>query len=104
MSGKKSFKSNNPALSFISAHDAPNTQEERETIDPISKTTQGKKGQKLPRINMAFSPENLEHIQIMGRVMGCSATEYVNRLIAADREQRGEIVTQANKLFTEVKK
>ena len=59
-----------------------------ERCPQIGKTTQGRKGQKLPRINMAFSEENLKHIQIMGRVEGCSATEYVNRLITADRSEK----------------
>lgn len=118
MSGKKSFKGTNPALSFISsaptadeAQQAQNAPAEHETHnaqdvqsftgDPVSKSTQGKKGKKLPRINMAFSLENMSHIQIMARVMGCSATEYVNRLIAADREARGDVAAQAMKLFEE---
>ena len=66
-------------------------------------TKLGKKGEKLPRMNMAFAPENYDHIQLMGRLMGCSATEYVNRLIAADREARGDVIEQALKLFKEVK-
>lgn len=120
MSAKKSFKTN-PALSFISSagdtmmHEEHHTQEVHDTHStydaqeapqystPISKTTQGRKGQKLPRINMAFSPENLEYLQLMARVRGCSATEYVNRLIAADREEHGDIAAQAAKLFGEVK-
>ena len=118
MSSKKNFK-NNPALPFISAAAVHEEQKEQNTLntqeahdihntpnvsdEPISKRTQGKKGQKLPRINMAFSPENMAHIQLMGRVMGCSATEYVNRLIAADREARGDVVEQALKLFKEAK-
>ena len=60
---KKSFKTNNPALQFISgaAHEEHNTQEaQAEQQTPVSKTTQGRKGQKLPRINMAFSEENLK--------------------------------------------
>lgn len=121
---KKSFK-NNPALSFISSaddnmtyevHDTHNAQETHDVLNthdaqevqehntPASNATQGRKGQKLPRINMAFSPENLEHIRLMARVTGCSATAYVNQLIAADREQRGEVVAQAAKLFGEAKK
>lgn len=115
MSAKKSFKDNNPALQFIStaASEAQQAQEEpaaysayethRAAGDPVSKRTQGKKGEKLPRMNMAFSPENYDHIQLMGRLVGCSATEYVNRLIAADREARGDVVEQALKLFKEVK-
>ena len=116
MSTKKSFKDNNPALQFISTAntDTPPAQEEHQAHsayeaqevagEPVSKRTQGKKGEKLPRMNMAFSPENYDHIQLMGRLMGCSATEYVNRLIAADREARGDVIEQALKLFKEVKR
>ena len=115
MSARKSFKDNNPALQFISTatDTAQQAQEEnpaysayeaQETAgDPVSKRTQGKKGEKLPRMNMAFAPENYDHIQLMGRLVGCSATEYVNRLIAADREARGDVIEQALKLFKEVK-
>lgn len=90
---KKSFKSNNPALQFISgaAQETHDTQEAQQ----ISKTTQGRKGHKLPRINMAFSEENLKHIQLMARVTGCSATEYVNRLIMADRAAQADTVKKA---------
>lgn len=121
MKEKKSFINNNPALQFISAAEAqaqqtPQAQGEQEAHaahnaheagstagEPISKRTQGKKGEKLPRMNMAFAPENYDHIQLMGRLMGCSATEYVNRLISADRAEQGDIVKQALKLFREVK-
>ena len=96
---KKSFKSENPALAFISGQpstklvqDAPvthNTQEVQQEPSAqegdIVQGTQGKKGQKLPRINMAFSLENLEYLQIISRVSGVSITEYVNRLVLADR-------------------
>ena len=91
---KKSFKTNNPALQFISGA-AQETHEAHEEQQPMSKTTQGRKGHKLPRINMAFSEENLKHIQIMGRVEGCSATEYVNRLIQADRVAKAATVKKA---------
>ena len=43
--------------------------------------TQGRKGCKLPRINMAFSPENHAHIKRTARQLGISATEYVNSLV-----------------------
>jgi len=61
----------------------------------ISKTTQGKKGQKLPRINMAFSHENLEYLNIVSRIDGISKTDFVNRLIAKDRSRRADEVERA---------
>ena len=72
---------------------------QEEKRKPISQTTQGKKGKKLPRINMAFSIQNLEYLQIISRVEGISITEYVNRLVEADKESRKDIVKQAKKIF-----
>ncbi len=44
-------------------------------------TTQGKKGQKLKRINMAFSDVNHEYITTESRRRGISATAFVNQII-----------------------
>lgn len=44
-------------------------------------STQGKKGQKLKRINMAFSDANYEFITTQSRKMGISATAFVNYII-----------------------
>jgi len=100
---KKSFKDNNPALAFITTQEAQQPQEVQEVQEekrkPISQTTQGKKGKKLPRINMAFSTQNLEYLQIISRIEGISITEYVNRLVEADKESRNDIVEQAKKIF-----
>lgn len=46
-------------------------------------TTQGKKGHKLPRMNMAFSRVNYEYIRKMSSLNGISATEFVNKIIEA---------------------
>lgn len=101
---KKSFKDqDNPALAYIKAtHEEQDVQEPQE-IRTVQKT-QGRKGQKLPRINMAFSQDNLEYLQIISSMEGISMTEYVNRLIAVDREERKDIIEKAKALLTEAKK
>jgi len=48
--------------------------------------TQGKKGHKSPRINMAFSPENHEWIKSRSRQLGISATEFVNSILEKERK------------------
>ena len=97
---KKSFKDNNPALAFISTQEAEIEQQEQEAQrTPIAHTTQGKKGQKLPRVNMAFATNNLEYLQLISRIEGVSMTEYVNRLIEADKEARKEIIEEAKKIL-----
>jgi len=47
--------------------------------------TQGRKGHKLPRINMGFSLENHAWIRLRSRQRGMTITEYVNELIDRDR-------------------
>ena len=52
--------------------------------------TQGKKGQKLKRINMAFSDENHIYITLESRKVGLSATAFVNKIIDEYRKERGK--------------
>lgn len=53
--------------------------------------TQGKKGHKAPRINMAFSPDNHKWIKARSRQMGISATALVNAIIDHERLKEGKI-------------
>lgn len=78
-------------------HDAPDAQYERLAYE--APKTQGRKGQKLPRINMAFSDENLAYLHAMAGFERMSATQYVNNLINADRERRKELYAQLNALL-----
>lgn len=55
--------------------------------------TQGRKGHKAPRINLAFSPENHAWIKSYSRQLGISATELVNTII----EQKRIIIERENK-------
>jgi len=48
---------------------------------------------------MAFATTNLEYLQIISRIEGVSVTEYVNRLIEADKEARKDIVEKAKKIL-----
>lgn len=50
-------------------------------------TTQGKKGQKLKRINMAFSDLNHEYITKESRRQGMTATAFVNMIIEEYRKR-----------------
>lgn len=47
--------------------------------------TQGRKGHKSPRINMAFSPDNHAWIKTRSRQLGISATEFVNSILDTER-------------------
>lgn len=56
-------------------------------------TTQGRKGQKLPRINLGFSTENHEYLRKESRRRGLTITAFINQIIddyrkAANTEAR----------------
>lgn len=40
--------------------------------------TQGRKGLRMPRVNMAFTPEVYEYIRTMSRIRGESITKFTN--------------------------
>ena len=64
--------------------------------------TQGRKGCRAVRINMAFSPENYEFIHIMARISGKSLTEFTNNVIAKYREEHPEIFEQAKAIIAKM--
>lgn len=64
------------------------TQDVQEVHEKLPQT-QGKKGAKAKRINMAFSDENHEWIKRESRRQGISATQYVNDIVAQERKRLG---------------
>lgn len=63
-------------------------------------TTQGRKGCKALRINMAFTPEMYEYIKTMARVRGESITDFTNHILRQSMEDNAELYEQA-KAFQE---
>ena len=91
---------------MLDTHRPHNTQEvqDEKVVDKVKNkrkapSTQGKKVQKLPRINMAFSEENIEYLRLMSRIRGVSMTQYVNDLLDQDREVNVNIIKKAEKLL-----
>ncbi len=58
-------------------------------------TTQGRKGCKAIRINMAFAPDLHEYIKVMARVRGESVTDFTNYVFRQSMEQNAELYEQA---------
>ena len=63
-----------------------------------AQATQGRKGMKMQRINMAFTPSNIDYIRVMAAIRGQTMTQFVNALITQDRERSGEAYDAAKKL------
>lgn len=56
------------------------TEEEKQEFLAAMKTA-GRKGCRLPRINMAFAPELYDYVKTMSKVSGLTLTEFVNTII-----------------------
>lgn len=69
---------------------AQEAQEIQETLH-----TSGRKGVKLSRINMGFTPSNYEYITTMARVSGQNMTEFVNKIIADHRTDHADTYQKA---------
>lgn len=61
--------------------------------------TQGRKGCKAVRINMAFTPENYEFVRVIARVKGMTMTAFTNQILEQYREEHSELMEQAQKFI-----
>lgn len=57
--------------------------------------TQGRKGQRAPRINLAFRPEIYDYVKTMSAVRGQTITDLVNHIIAKNMEENREVYEKA---------
>lgn len=111
MAAKKDFSqvNTNPVYSAIAeATAAPETQETpkkrktRKTYTEQEKhefmqsmNTSGRKGVKLPRINLAFAPDLYEYAQTMSRVSGLNLTQFVNEALRQHMEEHKDTYKKA---------
>lgn len=70
-----------------------------EEIQQLRETsnTQGKKGAKAIRINMAFTPDVHDYIVTMSRHMGINVTKFVNLVFAENMERNRKTYEAAKK-------
>lgn len=66
--------------------------------------TQGKKGMKMPRINMAFDGEVYDFVKTMAKMTGTSMTEFMNKCMKEYMDEHGEIYKKAVELRKELEK
>lgn len=57
--------------------------------------TQGRKGVKLPRINLAFTPEVYDYVKTMSKAAGMTYTEFINHILQAHKEAHADTYQQA---------
>ena len=60
--------------------------------------TQGRKGYKMQRINMAFTPDNIDFLRTISKVKGQTMTQFVNNILDKAREENKELIEQIKSL------
>ncbi len=65
--------------------------------------TQGRKGCKATRINMAFTPENYEFIRIMSRIHGMNLTQFANLVVERYRKEHPDAYEKAKAIIDSIK-
>ena len=105
----KDFKSIKTSDVYSSVSRGINRQGQQEEASPAEQrarraelATQGRKGCKAYRINMAFTPENHDFIKILSKASGRTMTQYVNELIASYRAEHPEHYEKARQFIIEI--
>lgn len=108
MAGKKDFAGVNTGRVYKTIEQATSRKGQQGKASPQEAAeraeqlkTQGRKGCKATRINMAFSPSNHEFIKIMARISGMTMTEYCNLVVTKYREEHPEIYEQAKAIIAQ---
>ena len=57
--------------------------------------TNGRKGVKLPRINLAFAPDVYEYCRTMARAAGMNYTDFVNMILRQHMDEHQEAYKKA---------
>lgn len=96
----KIFKSIEQSTSRKGQQGKASPQEAAERASKLK--TQGRKGCKAIRINMAFTPENHEYIKVMAKVTGKTMTEFANLAIERYRTEHPDLYDQAKSIIDQL--
>ena len=91
--GSRVYSSIEQATSNKGQQGTASPQEIKERREKLK--TQGRKGAKAIRINMAFTESNHEFIKVMAKATGRTMTEFTNLVIDAYQREHPEIMAQA---------
>jgi len=73
--------------------------EEEKVLRAAELRTQGRKGCKAIRINMAFTPDNHEFIRVLAKASGRNMTELTNAIVEAYRNEHPEFLDEARRFL-----
>ena len=109
MASKKDFAGMNTGRVYGAIEQATSRKGQQGTASPqeaqeraANLKTQGRKGCKATRINMAFTPENHEFIKVMARLTGKTMTEFANLVVERYRNEHPELYEQAKAIIDQL--
>ena len=109
MASKKDFAGMNTGRVYGAIEQATSRKGQQGTASPQEAAeraaqlkTQGRKGCKTIRINMAFTPENHEFIKVMATISGKTMTEFANLIVERYRNEHPEIYEQAKAIIDQL--
>ena len=109
MASKKDFAGMNTGRVYGAIEQATSRKGQQGTASPQEAAeraaqlkTQGRKGCKAIRINMAFTPENHESIKVMATISGKTMTEFANLIVERYRNEHPEIYEQAKSIIDQL--
>ena len=109
MASKKDFAGMNTGRVYGAIEQATSRKGQQGTASPqeaqeraAELRTQGRKGCKATRINMAFTTENHEFIKVMARLTGKTMTEFANLVVERYRNEHPELYEQAKAIIDQL--
>lgn len=109
MASKKDFAGMNTGRVYGAIEQATSRKGQQGTASPQEAKerksqlkTQGRKGCKAIRINMAFTPENHEYIKVVAKVTGKTMTEFTNIVIERYREEHPDLYEKAKAIIEQL--
>lgn len=109
MATKKDFTSINTGRVYNAIEQATSRKGQQGTASPQEATeraaelrTQGRKGCKAIRINMAFTPDNHEFIKVMAKITGKTMTEFTNYVVEQYRTEHPELFAKAKEIIDQL--
>lgn len=77
------------------------TEEEKQAYLKQGKSS-GRRGIKLPRINVAFTLDNYEYVQIMARATGQTMTAFINQVLDQHRAAHADTLERMQQFREEL--
>lgn len=109
MATKKDFTSINTGRVYGAIEQATSNKGQQGTASPQEAAeraeelrTQGRKGCKAVRINMAFTGSNHQYIKVMAKVTGKTMTEFTNYVVEQYRTEHPELYAKAKEIIDQL--